>query len=237
MSVRERDPLTGHQTTGHEWDGITELNTRVPRAIWWSIGITHVWALLIWILLPTWPLVHTYTKGLSGIDQQERVEEQVRDAAPRARRLGRRRSSRKSFDQIRADPRLMHVVSETGPVLFADNCSGCHGANAQGGPGFPSLTDRAWLWGGEDETIMETLRVGINAPTSRDAHLADAGLRPRWHPDARADQDRRRLRPVALGQAEVDPVEWPRVRRSSPTTARPATARMPRACRRWAHPI
>ena len=32
MSVRERDPLTGHATTGHEWDGITELNTRVPRA-------------------------------------------------------------------------------------------------------------------------------------------------------------------------------------------------------------
>ena len=41
MSVRERDPLTGHATTGHEWNGITELNTRVPRAIWWSIGITH----------------------------------------------------------------------------------------------------------------------------------------------------------------------------------------------------
>ena len=36
MSVRERDPLTGHQTTGHEWNGITELNTRVPRAVWWS---------------------------------------------------------------------------------------------------------------------------------------------------------------------------------------------------------
>ena len=74
MSVRERDPLTGHETTGHEWDGITELNTRVPRAIWWAIGITHLWALIVWILLPTWPLVTTYTKGILGIDDRERVE-------------------------------------------------------------------------------------------------------------------------------------------------------------------
>ena len=163
MSVRERDPLTGHKTTGHEWDGITELNTRVPRAVWWSIGITHVWALVIWILMPTWPLINTYTKGLLGIDQQESVEEVVRE-----RRLARAEwveaIERQSFDEIRADPNLMSIVSGTGPVLFADNCSVCHGAEAQGGPGFPSLTDTAWLWGGEDETILETLRVGINAP-------------------------------------------------------------------------
>ena len=163
MSVKERDPLTGHETTGHEWDGITELNTRVPRAIWWAIGITHVWALVMWILMPTWPLINTYTKGILGIDQQDRVEEEVREL-----RLSRadwvEAIEERSFDQIRADPQLMDIVSKTGPVLFADNCSGCHGAEAQGGPGFPSLTDLDWLWGGEDETIMETLRVGINAP-------------------------------------------------------------------------
>ena len=42
MSVKERDPLTGHQTTGHEWNGITELNTRVPRAVWFFIIVTHI---------------------------------------------------------------------------------------------------------------------------------------------------------------------------------------------------
>ena len=46
MSVKERDPLTGHQTTGHEWNGITELNTRVPRAVWFFIIVTHIWALV-----------------------------------------------------------------------------------------------------------------------------------------------------------------------------------------------
>jgi cytochrome c oxidase cbb3-type subunit 3 len=163
MSVRERDPLTGHETTGHEWDGITELNTRVPRAIWWAIGITHVWALIIWILMPTWPLINTYTKGILGLDQKEQVEEKVR-----AMRLARAdwvdAIEQRSFDEIRADPRLMEIVAQTGPVLFTDNCSGCHGAEAQGGPGFPSLADLDWLWGGDEDTIMETLRVGINSP-------------------------------------------------------------------------
>ena len=75
MSVKERDPLTWHQTTGHEWNGITELNTRVPRAVWFFIIVTHVYALIWWILMPSWPLVWTYTKGILGIDQRELVEE------------------------------------------------------------------------------------------------------------------------------------------------------------------
>ena len=77
MSVKDRDPLTGHQTTGHEWNGITELNTRVPRAVWFFIIVTHVWALVYWVLMPAWPLLNTYTKGLLGVDQQDRVEQQV----------------------------------------------------------------------------------------------------------------------------------------------------------------
>ncbi|MGE5535243.1 MAG: cbb3-type cytochrome c oxidase N-terminal domain-containing protein, partial [Acidobacteriota bacterium] len=34
MRVNKRDPYTGHATTGHEWNDITELNTRVPRPVW-----------------------------------------------------------------------------------------------------------------------------------------------------------------------------------------------------------
>ena len=77
MSVKERDPLTGHQTTGHEWNGITELNTRVPRAVWFFIAVTHIWALVYWVLMPAWPLVTTYTKGLLGYDDRTRVERQL----------------------------------------------------------------------------------------------------------------------------------------------------------------
>jgi cytochrome c oxidase cbb3-type subunit 3 len=162
MSVRERDPLTGHETTGHEWNGITELNTRVPRAVWWAIGITHLYALIVWILVPAWPLVTTYTKGLLGTDQWKKVEEQIVEANA-ARADWAERIVALPVDEIRADPELWARVMGTAPALFGDNCAACHGYDAAGGPGFPSLVDDAWLWGGDADTIMETLRVGINS--------------------------------------------------------------------------
>ncbi|WP_226781987.1 cytochrome-c oxidase, cbb3-type subunit III [Oceaniglobus trochenteri] len=163
MSVKERDPLTGHLTTGHEWNGITELNTRVPRAVWFFIIVTHIWAVVYWVLMPAWPVVTTYTKGLLGYDQQDKVEQRVM-AANAARAVWTDQIATLPAEEIRADPALMAHVTRTAPTLFGDNCAGCHGQKADGGPGFPSLVDEAWLWGGDADTIMETLRVGINSP-------------------------------------------------------------------------
>jgi len=165
MSVKERDPLSGHETTGHEWNGITELNTRVPRAVWFFIIVTHVWALIVWILLPAWPLVTTYTKGILGVDQRMEVEEDVADAEV-ARADWTVRLEQKSAAEIAEDPDLLKRVNDTAHALFGDNCAGCHGRDGAGGPGFPSLVDEAWLWGGDPQTVMETLRVGINATHS-----------------------------------------------------------------------
>ena len=46
----ELDHVTGRPTTGHEWDGIKELNTPLPR--WWLITfyLTIVWAVGYWIV-------------------------------------------------------------------------------------------------------------------------------------------------------------------------------------------
>lgn len=162
MSVEERDPLTGHQTTGHEWNGITELNTRVPRAVWWAIGITHLWALVMWILLPTWPLVTTYTQGLLGIDQRQLVAGEI-EAGERYREHWVVRFEGESLDQIRQDETLMEIVVGASPALWGDNCAVCHGVQGRGGPGFPNLADDSWLWGGSDEAVLESIRVGINA--------------------------------------------------------------------------
>ena len=176
MSLAERDPVTGHQTTGHEWNGITELNTRVPRAVWFFIGLTVFWSVIIWILLPSWPLVTTYTGGLLGLDQREEVQEDVA-AANTARAVWTDRIAALSVEDIMADEVLMQRVTGTAPRLYGDNCAGCHGQDAAGGPGFPSLIDNAWLWGGDAETIMETLRVGINAthPDTRFAQMLAFG--------------------------------------------------------------
>ena len=81
-------------------------------------------------------------------------------------RAPRARDTRPSLPvgDIRQDPVLMARVSATAPALFGDNCAACHGSDGRGGPGFPDLADAAWLWGGDAQAILETLRVGINAP-------------------------------------------------------------------------
>ena len=161
MSVKDRDPITGHKTTGHEWDGITELNTSVPRAVWIFAIVTHVWAVVMWFLYPTWPLVTTYTKGLLGSNDHARVERQV-VAANLARADWSAQIEALEVDEILADPLLAGPALASGHQLFGDNCAACHGYDANGGPGYPSLIDDAWLWGGDADTVMETIRVGIN---------------------------------------------------------------------------
>jgi cytochrome c oxidase cbb3-type subunit 3 len=176
MSVKDRDPLTGHQTTGHEWNGITELNTRVPRIVWFFIIVTHLFALLMWILFPAWPLVTTYTKGLLGFDQRAVIKQDI-VLANIARADWADRIANLPADDIMKDPELMARVTGTAHQIFGDNCAGCHGTDAAGGPGFPSLIDKAWLWGGDTDTILETLRVGINSthPDTRYAQMLAFG--------------------------------------------------------------
>jgi cytochrome c oxidase cbb3-type subunit III len=163
MSEREIDRVTGTATTGHEWNGIKELDTPVPRAVLLFIVITHLWALGYWILMPTWPLVFTYTKGLLGIDQKTTVEERIVEQQT-ARAPWESQVAQLGFPEIAANEQLMAKVTEAGHQLFGDNCSVCHGRDAGGNAGYPDLTDNDWLWGdGSPEAIAETLRIGVNA--------------------------------------------------------------------------
>ncbi|MBF0673698.1 MULTISPECIES: cytochrome-c oxidase, cbb3-type subunit III [Pseudomonadota] len=162
MSKTEIDPVSGEQTTGHEWNGIKELDTPVPRGILWFIVVTHLFALVWWVLMPAFPLGWTYTKGILGIDQRETVE-QVIVGNQRARQPWTSQIAALPFDQIQADEALMTNVAQSGRQLFGDNCAACHGLNGTGRSSYPDLTDGDWLWGdGSPEAIAETLRVGIN---------------------------------------------------------------------------
>jgi cytochrome c oxidase cbb3-type subunit 3 len=176
MAVEERDPKTGYLTTGHEWNGIKELNTPVPRVVYVFLIATALFAVGYWILMPAWPVGTTYTKGLLGRDQRSTVAESLKQAAL-DRSVWTAQIEAKSFSDIQGDPRLMEVVRETGRTLFGDNCAACHGRNATGGKGFPNLTTQSWLWGGSPETIAETIRVGINSahPESRTSQMLAFG--------------------------------------------------------------
>jgi len=163
MGVGERDPHTGHMTTGHEWNGIKELNTPVPRPVYFFLAATALFGIIYWILMPAWPIGVTYTKGLLGIDQRATVVQNLKQAQL-DRSVWTKRIESEDFSAIQADPQLMTIVRQTGHALFGDNCAACHGAKATGGKGFPNLTTASWLWGGTPEAIAETIRVGINSP-------------------------------------------------------------------------
>ena len=81
MAVNERDPHTGYLTTGHEWNGIKELNTPVPRPVYFFLIGTVLFSIGYWVLFPAWPLGVSYTKGLLGIDQRTTVTESLQRAA------------------------------------------------------------------------------------------------------------------------------------------------------------
>lgn len=171
MATEKLDPVTGRMTTGHEWNGIEELNTPVPRVVLFFLAATTLFAIGYWLLMPAWPLGWTYTNGLLGIDQRVVVTRQVEQAAAERAEAWTEKLVEASYSEALGDEALMRHVSETGRTLFADNCAACHGVNATGGPGFPDLTAKTWLWGGEPETLEETIRVGINS-TNDDTRIS-----------------------------------------------------------------
>lgn len=172
----ERDPKTGWLTTGHEWNGLTELNTPVPRLVSLFLALAVLFSVGYWVLMPAWPVGTTYTKGLLGLDDRTELTESVKQATT-DRAMWTDQIATRSFAEIEAEPRLMTAVRQTGPTLFGDNCAACHGRDAKGVKGFPDLRTTSWLWGGSPEAIAETIRVGINSahPESRNSQMPAFG--------------------------------------------------------------
>lgn len=176
MAIDERDPHTGHKTTGHEWNGIKELNTPVPKAVWFFLILTALFSLGYWILMPAWPTGRSYTPGLLRTSDSQRVLAQRR-ASALAREDWYRQLEATSYAQLLADPAAMARIRSEGARLFGDNCAACHGIDGHGGLGFPNLADRDWLWGGSPEQVAETIRVGVNSthPNTRVSEMIGFG--------------------------------------------------------------
>lgn len=159
---REIDDVTGQETTGHEWDGIKELNSPLPRWWLWLFYITIIWSVAYWIAMPAIPLVSDYTRGVLGYSQRTAVHEQIAEAYEAQSGL-RTRIEEASLEEIQDIPELFEFALAGGRSAFAVNCSQCHGAGGAGAPGFPNLNDDAWVWGGSLDRIHEIVRVGIRS--------------------------------------------------------------------------
>ena len=79
MELGKHDPVTGRMTTGHEWNGIEELQTPIPIVVFLFLATTILFAVICWLLYPTFPLGWTYTKGILGTDLRQVAEQGVLD--------------------------------------------------------------------------------------------------------------------------------------------------------------
>ena len=173
----EKDTVTGTDTTGHEWDGLKELNTPLPK--WWLYVLyaTIAWAAVWCVLYPSVPWFNGYFHGVLGYSQRDAVDAEVRAVA--AQRAGvMDKIGAMSFEQIRNDPQLMAAADTAGRIAFANNCQPCHGAGGGGQPGYPALAAGAWIWGGSLEAIQQTITYGIRSgdPKARDQQMPRFGI-------------------------------------------------------------
>lgn len=157
----EKDALTGIETTGHEWDGIQELNNPLPK--WWIyvFAATVVWSVVWMVLYDSIPYVTGHSQGVLGSDQRT-VLEQKMEAARERQGVYLQGIEAASVEEIVSDAELLSFANAGGAAAFADNCAPCHGLGGAGQAGvYPVLADDDWIWGGGLQDIKSTILHGV----------------------------------------------------------------------------
>lgn len=160
MADKHIDDISGVETTGHEWDGIRELNNPLPRWWLWTFYATIVWALAYTVVYPAWPMLTSATKGIWGYSSRAELSAELA-AAKTAKGDMLQKIATTPVKDILADPQLTKFATAAGAAAFKVNCVQCHGSGAAGGAGYPNLNDDDWLWGGNIEQIHQTISHGI----------------------------------------------------------------------------
>lgn len=139
------------KTMGHSFDGIEEYDNPLPK--WWFylfVG-TCVFGLGY---LALYPGLGNF-QGLLGWSQHSQWQDEVQAADARYGELYAQYADTPVLE-LKDDEQAMRM----GQRLFANNCAVCHGSAGRGSIGFPNLTNGDWMWGGEPEQILHTIRNG-----------------------------------------------------------------------------
>ena len=166
------DARTGTPTTGHEWDGIAELNTPLPRWWLWTFYACIIWSIGYWVVYPTWPGITGFTEGLFNWNSRSAVVEDLNELQT-IRAPGAAKLAAANIGDIEKNPELLTIATATGKAAFANNCAPCHGSGAKGAKGYPNLNDDDWLWGGTLADIQQTLTHGIRWDADKDTRAGD----------------------------------------------------------------
>jgi cytochrome c oxidase cbb3-type subunit III len=176
MTDKHIDEVTGVETTGHEWDGIKELDSPLPRWWLWVFYASIAWAVVYWVLMPAWPGISGYTHGVLGASDRVQVTKELA-ALKTVRGAQAARLANASLEDIEHDPALQSVAFSIGQSMFGDNCATCHGVGGTGSKGYANLKDDVWLWGGSLEDIQKTITVGVRStsPDTRNTKMPAFG--------------------------------------------------------------
>ena len=147
------------KTMGHVWDEtLEEYDHPLPRWWMWLFVITIVFAAVYLYLYPGLG----ERKGSYGWSSAGQYEAEIKKADAEVAPLFAQ-YQQQDIPTVAANP-TAHAIGEK---LFLNYCAQCHGSDAQGSKGFPNLTDKDWLHGGDPDTIKKTLlegRHGIMPP-------------------------------------------------------------------------
>lgn len=157
--ARSKVPGKASDTTGHRWDEtLEEYNNPLPR--WW-LGLFLITCAFAVVYLILYPGLGAFP-GVLGWSQKGEYEREVARvnevAAPLFAGF-----LKQEIPVVARDPQARAM----GERMYLTYCVQCHGSDAKGSRGFPNLTDRDWLYGGDPETIKATItdgRTGVMTP-------------------------------------------------------------------------
>lgn len=172
MSETEIDEISGVETTGHEWDGIKELNNPLPK--WWlyTMYATIVWSIGYMLWFPAIPLIEGGTQGISGRTNRGDLKIELA-AVEEAKAAVETQIAKTDLEGVRTDPELFRYARAGGESLYKVFCTQCHGSGAVGAPGYPNLNDDDWIWGGDLDAIYTTIAHGVRNDVDDDARFSD----------------------------------------------------------------
>ena len=162
MADKHIDELSGVETTGHEWDGIRELNNPMPRWWVWTFYATIVWSIGYAVAYPAWPLIQDATRGVLNYSSRQEFAD-IAKAASDAQKVFVEKIAATPVAEISKDAELLQFAINGGDAAFKVNCITCHGSGAMGRADYPNLNDDDWLWGGTIDQIYQTIRFGIRS--------------------------------------------------------------------------
>ncbi|MDX1704214.1 MAG: cytochrome-c oxidase, cbb3-type subunit III [Altererythrobacter ishigakiensis] len=165
------DEPTGTEFVGHEWDGIEELNTPLPRWWLWTFYATVAWGLAYTVAYPAWPMLSQATEGMMGWTSRGQLAEEIAQAEV-AREEVRAQIAAVPTASLTENEGLFQQAVAGGAAAFKVNCVQCHGSGAAGSEGYPNLNDDDWLWGGDLEAIEFTIQHGVRWEGSRQSRFS-----------------------------------------------------------------